>query len=208
MNQLILENKELNRKYIEISTLKSQNEKLKNELRSKKDFIERMNKTSEVVKYFEDLMRSPRGMNDTTRLGYNSTTKKGESSKSGEQRNEKGKHTCYYSGKLGHTTNVCRSKNVNQGPKQNAKGQCHKCKKQGHQTHECRSKSSNTQNFNGYCYNFHKFGHRENECRSKPNQTLIGKENHLSKETLMIGITTQGIVVIIVKNMDTFLRIA
>ena len=64
-----------------------------------------MNKHSEVVKYFEDLMRSPRGMNDTTGLGYNSTTKKGESFKSGEQNNKKGKPSFQYYGKLGHTTN-------------------------------------------------------------------------------------------------------
>ena len=43
-----------------------------------------MNNPNEALKYFEDLMKSPRGMNDTTRLGYNSTTKKGESSKIGE----------------------------------------------------------------------------------------------------------------------------
>ena len=42
----MLANQELNRKDIEITTLKSQNEKLQNELRSKKEFIERMNKHS------------------------------------------------------------------------------------------------------------------------------------------------------------------
>ena len=57
-----------------------------------------MNKLSEVIKYFEDLMKSPRGINDTTRLGYNSTTKKGDSSKSGEEKNAKGKPTFHYCG--------------------------------------------------------------------------------------------------------------
>ena len=85
MNQLMLTNQELNRKDIKIATLKSK-------LRSKKKVIERMNKPSEVVKYFKDLMRSPRGMNDTNGLGYNSTIEKGESSKSGEH-NAKGKPT-------------------------------------------------------------------------------------------------------------------
>ena len=42
-----------------------------------------MNKSSEVVKYFEDLLRSSRGISDTTRLGYISITEKGESSNSG-----------------------------------------------------------------------------------------------------------------------------
>ena len=69
MNQLMFANQELNIKCIEIATLKS-------ELRSKKEVIERMNKLSEAMKYFEDLMMSPRGINDATRLGYNFTTKK------------------------------------------------------------------------------------------------------------------------------------
>ena len=115
MNQLMLENQELNRKDIEIATLRSK-------LRSEKEVIERMNKPSKVVKYFEDLMRSPRGMNDTSRLGYNSTTEKGESSKSGEKINAKGKPTCHYYGKLDHKENVCRIKNRNQGPKKSVKG--------------------------------------------------------------------------------------
>ena len=69
INQPMVANQELNRKDIKISNLKF-------ELISEKEVIERMNKPSEVVKYFEDLMRSPRGMNNTTRLGYNSTMDK------------------------------------------------------------------------------------------------------------------------------------
>ena len=69
MNQIMVANQELNRKDIEITTLKSK-------LRSKKEVIERMNKPSDTMKYFEDLMKSPKGINDTTLLGYNSTTKK------------------------------------------------------------------------------------------------------------------------------------
>ena len=52
-------NQEIIRKHIEISTFKF-------ELRSKKEVKERMNKPSEVMKYFKDLMKSPRGINDTT----------------------------------------------------------------------------------------------------------------------------------------------
>ena len=110
-----------------------------------------MNKSSEVVKYFTDMLRTHRGINDTTRLGYISTTKKGESSSSGEEKNTKGKPTCHYCGKLGHTINVYKSKNGNQNPKKNTKGQCHKCKKQGHQAHECRSKIPITEELNWYC---------------------------------------------------------
>ena len=54
-----------------------------------------MNKPSDAMKYFEDLMKSPRGINDTTRLGDNSTTQKGESSNSGDQNNAREKPTCH-----------------------------------------------------------------------------------------------------------------
>ena len=46
MNQLMLANQEMNREDIEIATFKS-------ELKSKKEVIERINKPSEVVKYFK-----------------------------------------------------------------------------------------------------------------------------------------------------------
>ena len=54
------------------------------------------------------MMKYPRPNNDTTRLG-SSNNEEGESSKSGEQRNNKCKHykpTCHNCGKLGHTTKV------------------------------------------------------------------------------------------------------
>ena len=102
---------------IEISTLKT-----KNELKIKKEFIERMNKSSEDMKYFEDLLRSPRSINDTSRLGYISTFEKEESSINGEKKNTKGKPTCHHYGKIRHKNNICRSKNENQSPKQNTKG--------------------------------------------------------------------------------------
>ena len=172
MNQLMLANQELNRKDIEIVTSNSQSEQLQNEFRSKKEFIERMHKPSEAMKYFEDLMRSPRENGDTIGLGYsNSTTEKKESSKSEEQRNSNGKPTNHFYGKLGPTKSVCKRKNVNQGPKQNVKGQCYKCKMQGHQAHECITKNITTHKLNGYFYNYHMYGHREDECRQNPNWT-------------------------------------
>ena len=64
-------------------------------------------------------MRCPRSNNDTTRLGYTST-KEGESSKSGEQRNANGKNSkspCHSCGQIGHTTNVCRRNTINKNPK-------------------------------------------------------------------------------------------
>jgi DNA-directed RNA polymerase subunit F len=170
MNQVTIANHELNGKDIVITTLKLQNEQLSNDLRRENEFAKSFNKPSEALKYFEKLMRSPRPNDDTTGLGY-TNTEEGESSKSGEERSDKGKNskpTCHNCGKLGHTANVCRSKTANQNPKQKFMGHCHKCNKQGHQAHECRTKTMSTQRFEGYCYNYQKYRHREYECRSKP----------------------------------------
>ena len=49
-----------------------------------------MNKSSKFVRYFEDLIRLPKGISDTSRLGYISTAKKGESSTNSEKKNSKG----------------------------------------------------------------------------------------------------------------------
>ena len=79
VNQLMFSNQELNRRDIEISTLKFK-------LRFEKEVIERMKKLSKAVKYFED---PPKGIIDTTRLGYKSTTKKKESSRVVNRRMQK-----------------------------------------------------------------------------------------------------------------------
>ena len=78
-----------------------------------------MKKSSEVVRYFEDLLRSPKGISDTSKLYY---AKKGESSTNVEKKNTKGKPTFHHYGKIGHTVNICRSRNENHGPKQNTRG--------------------------------------------------------------------------------------
>lgn len=112
INQLMISNQDANIKDLEILNLRSLNEQLRRELRHEKELMERINKASEVVKHFEELLRSPR-TNDTFGLGYNkqvSSTKMGESSKSGKQRNAKGKPTCHQCGKLGYTKNICRNK--------------------------------------------------------------------------------------------------
>ena len=59
-------NHELNAKAIEITTLKLQNDQLSNDLEREKEFFESFNKPSEAIKYFEQLMRSPRSINDTS----------------------------------------------------------------------------------------------------------------------------------------------
>ena len=106
---------ELNVKDIEISALKLQNEQLKNDLRREREIVESFNKPNEAIKYFEQLLKSPRSNNNTIGLGYTSN-EEGESYKATKERNIKGKNskpTCHYCGKKGHTTNVCRSKNEN-----------------------------------------------------------------------------------------------
>ena len=80
VSQMMNAHHELNVKDIEISTLKMQNEELQNDSRREKKFVESFNKPNEAIKYFEQLLKSPRFNNDTLGLGYTST-KEGESSK-------------------------------------------------------------------------------------------------------------------------------
>ena len=138
-----------------------------------KEFVDSFNKPNEAIKYFEQLLKSPRSNRDMARLGY-IRNEEGESSKTIEERSIKGKNykpTCHYYGKNGHTSNVCRSKNANENVKKNSMTYCQKCKKQGHQKHDCWTKITKTPKFEGHCYNCQKYGHREFECRSKPTWT-------------------------------------
>ena len=89
---------QLNMKDIEISTLRMQNEQLKNELKREKEVAENLKKSSEAIKYFEQFLKSPRSAHDTSRLGY-TNTEVGESSKGGKKWSENGKDskpTCHY----------------------------------------------------------------------------------------------------------------
>ena len=90
-----------------------------------------LTKPSEAIRYFEQLLNSPKSSRDTTGLGYTSN-EEGESSKAIEERNTKGKNskpTCHYCGKKGHTSNVCRSKKVNDNTKTKFMAYNEKCKK-------------------------------------------------------------------------------
>jgi hypothetical protein len=141
INQLVITNQETNTKDVEIKNLKLQNEQLKSELRHETELMERMNKQNESIKHFEDMMKSPREK-DTFGLGYNkkfSSTVEGKSSKSGEQRNAKSKDKpkCHYYGKIGHRTNIYRSRNGKKIPKPKPSGNCFNCKKVGLQAHKC-----------------------------------------------------------------------
>ena len=112
-------NQEMMTSDLEISTLKIQNEQLQNELKVENELTKRMNKSSEDVRYFEHLLRSPSSINDTSGLGYD---RKGKYSRNGEKKNTKGKPTCHHYQKIGNTTNICKIKNGNHDPKQTTKG--------------------------------------------------------------------------------------
>ena len=131
----MIANHEINSKDNEITTLKLQTEQWRNNLKREKEIVEHFNKPSEAIKYFEQLMRSPRPNNDTYGLGYTST-KEGESSKNVEEENNKGKNskpTCHNCGKKGHTTNVCKKNIKNHNVKHKSMVHYHKCNKQGYQ---------------------------------------------------------------------------
>ena len=84
-------------------------------MKREREIFESFNKPNEAIKYFEQLLRSPRSNNDTLGLGYTST-KEGESSKFVEEKNIIGKNskpTCHNCGKKGHVSNACRNKIVN-----------------------------------------------------------------------------------------------
>ena len=143
---------ELNMIDIEISTMKIQNEQLQKELKREKEIVESYNKPNEAIKYFEQLLKTPKIGNDTLGLGYTST-EQGESSKTTEERINKGKNTkptCHFCNKKGHTANVCRSKKTNQQDTSKDKGYCHKCNMQGHTTQDCRTKTMKAPRFDGH----------------------------------------------------------
>ena len=119
---------ELNIKYIEILTLKLQNEQLQNELKREKEIEKNFNKSSEAIKHFKQLLKSPRSKNTTSRLGFNST-EEDETSKSAKQRSDKGKNskpTCHYCNNKGHTADVFRSKRTNHHNTPKSQGYCYK----------------------------------------------------------------------------------
>ena len=66
LSQMMNANYELNVKDIEITTLNLQNEQLQNELRREREIAKKVKKPNEAIKYFEQLLRSPRSNNDTS----------------------------------------------------------------------------------------------------------------------------------------------
>ena len=105
-------------------------------MRREKEIEKSFKKSSEPIKHFEQLLKSPKSNNTTSGLGFTSTGE-GESSKSVEERSDKDKNTkptCHFYSKKGHIANVCRSRKTNQHDIPKNKDHYHKCNKQGHQT--------------------------------------------------------------------------
>ena len=76
-------NHEIYRKVEDIENMRSKNKQLKSELKDENEFIERLNKPKEAMKFLNELNASRRSHN-TYVLGYVnflSSAKKGESSK-------------------------------------------------------------------------------------------------------------------------------
>lgn len=83
MNQILGPNHEIGKKLEEIMKLRTENEWLNNELKSKKEKNERLMRSKESIKTLDEQLRGQRQLCDTSSLGYtkHSTTEKGESSK-------------------------------------------------------------------------------------------------------------------------------
>lgn len=109
----------------EIMNLRSKNERLQNDLNTKKKTDERMMKSQEDMNQLSE--QSQYRQKGKARIGY---TEEAESSKQGAKKNQK--PTCNHYGKLGHTSKKCWS---NGKAKFNEK--CYNCDQHGHRVNEC-----------------------------------------------------------------------
>ena len=131
--------------------LRSKNERLQNNLNSKRKINERMMKSQfDMNKLKEKNLYRQRGK---VGIGYKED---GESSKQGAQRNKK--PTCNHYGKIGHTSKKCWS---NRKRKFNEK--CYNYNQHGHRANECKEKPK----FEGKCYKCKKHGHKSLKCKTK-----------------------------------------
>lgn len=70
VKQLLSANHEIDRKVEEIGKLRSENSQLKSESKYKKEFIERLNKPKEAMKFLNKQMNAPGRLHHTSGLGY------------------------------------------------------------------------------------------------------------------------------------------
>lgn len=132
VNQLLSASHEIARKVEEVANLRSKNNQPKSELKYEKEFIERLKKPKEAMKFINEKMNAPRIPHDTYGIGYVEFlygVEQGESSKQGELRNattkpKKKKPTCCHCGKPNHTKNGCRRKIGRSNPKPKFNGYC------------------------------------------------------------------------------------
>ena len=131
--------------------LRSENERLKNDLDTKKQTNERMMKSQDDMNQLnEKIHQRHKG---TIGLGYK---KKSESSKQGAQKNQR--PTCNHYGELGHTSNRCW-----RNGKEKFNGKCYNCNQHGHMENECKEKPK----FEGKCHKCKKYGHKSLQCKTK-----------------------------------------
>ena len=127
-------------------SLRSKNEKIRNDLNSERKINERLrNDLNSKKKLNERIMKSQADMDQLNQqnerniyrqkgkvgTGYK---EEGESSKQGAQKNKK--PTCNHCGKIGHTSNKCWSNG-----KAKFNGKCYNCNKHAHRANECKEKT-------------------------------------------------------------------
>ena len=138
-------------------------------------------------------------------------TEECETSKSFEQRSDKGKNskpTCHFCNKKGHTMNVCRSRKINQQNTPKIKGYCHKYNMQGHLTQDFKTKVLGHQDLMvtttiAKSMDIELLSADQSQCGH-----LISKQGETTMHTTIIGTTIQSKVVTSVKNMVMYLRIS
>ena len=124
--------------------LRSQNERLQNDLNTKKKTSERMMKSQVDMNRLNE--KSYYTQKGKAGIGY---TEEGESSKQGFQKNQR--PTCSHCGKLGHTSNKFWSNG-----KDKFIEKCYNYNQHGHRANECKEKPK----FEGKHHKCNKDGHK------------------------------------------------
>ena len=112
----------------EIMNLRSENERLQNDLNFERQTNERMMKSQVDMNQLNE--QSHHRQKGKSRIGY---LEESESSQQGAQKNQR--PTCSHCGKIGHTSNRCWSNG-----KEKFNGKCYNCNQYGHRANECKEK--------------------------------------------------------------------